>query len=188
MKVNGNEVRSGMVLEYEGKLCVVLKHELRTPGNLRAFNQVELRDVKTGAKYNVRLSSSETVERAEIFTKDFNYLYDDGDFLNLMDNETFEQIQVDKELFGDKLPYLKEGMTIAVGLHEESPISVRLPDTVVLEITDTEAVVKGQTASSSYKPATMDNGVRVMVPPYISTGEKILVRIDDGTFMERVKA
>ena len=187
MKINGNEVRPGMVIEYEGKLCLALKNQTTKPGKGGAYNQVELRDVRTGTKHNVRFSSSENVERAEIYTRDFNYLYDDGNFLNLMNNETFEQIQMDKEMVGDMLPFLQEGMTVAVGLHEDSPISVKLPDNVVLEVQETEAVVKGQTASSSYKPATMENGVRVMVPPYISAGERILVRTEDATFMERAK-
>jgi elongation factor P len=188
MKINGNEVRPGMVIEYEGKLCLALKNQTTKPGKGGAYNQVELRDVKTGTKHNARFSSSENVERAEIFTKPFDYLYDDGTFLNLMNNETYDQIQVDKELVGDMLPFLQEGMTVSVGLHDDEPISIKLPDQVVLQVADTEAVVKGQTASSSYKPATMENGVRVLVPPYISVGEKIVVRTEDASFVERYKA
>lgn len=187
MKVDGSAVRSGMVIEYENKLWLVVKHEIRTPGNLRAFNQVELKDIKSGTKNNVRLNSGAAVERVTIDGRTFNYLYDDGAFLNFMDNESFEQIQMDKTLLGERIAFLQEGMTVHMELYEGTPINVALPDTVVLEIKDTEAVVKGQTASSSYKPAIMENGLRVMVPPYIGAGEKIVVKTEDLSFVERSK-
>jgi len=187
MKVDGSAVRAGMVVEYENKLWLVVKHEIRTPGNLRAFNQVELKDIKSGTKNNVRLNSGAAVERVQIDGRTFNYLYDDGEFLNFMDNESYEQIQMEKSMLGERIAFLQEGMTVHVELYEGTPINVKLPDSVALVIADTEAVVKGQTASSSYKPATMENGLRVMVPPYIGSGEKILVKTEDLSFIERVK-
>jgi elongation factor P len=187
MKVDGSAVRSGMVIEYENKLWLVVKHEIRTPGNLRAFNQVELKDVKSGTKNNVRLNSGASVERVQIDTRQANFLFADGDMLNFMDNENYEQFSLDKSLVGDALPFLQDNMTVNIEMYENTPLSVTLPGTAICEITDTEAVVKGQTASSSYKPATLDNGVRVMVPPYITTGEKIVVKIEDLSFMERHK-
>ncbi|MCE3005525.1 MAG: elongation factor P [Alphaproteobacteria bacterium] len=187
MKVDGSAVRAGMVIEYENKLWLVVKHEIRTPGNLRAFNQVELKDVKSGTKNNVRLNSGAAVERVQIDSRQANYLYADGDNLTFMDNENYDQFTLPKSLVGDALPFLQDNMTVGIEMYEGTPISVTLPGTAVCEIVDTEAVVKNQTASSSYKPAKLDNGVRVMVPPYITTGERILVKIADLSFMERVK-
>ncbi|MFZ4125206.1 MAG: elongation factor P [Rickettsiales bacterium] len=187
MKVDGSAVRSGMVIEYENKLWLVVKHEIRTPGNLRAFNQVELKDVKSGTKNNIRLNSGAAVERVQIDSRKANFLFDDGENLNFMDNENFEQFTLPKELIGDALPFLQDNMTVDIEMYETTPLSVKLPGTAICEIVDTEAVVKGQTASSSYKPATLDNGARVMVPPYITAGEKIVVKIEDLSFMERAK-
>jgi elongation factor P len=187
MRVDGSAIRAGMVIEHENKLWLVVKHEIRTPGNLRAFNQVELKDVKTGTKNNLRFSSSDAVERVYIDGKKYNFLYSDGESLHFMDNESYEQLTLPQELIGDALPFLQENMTVDVELYEGTPIRVALPDTAVCTIEDTEAVVKGQTASSSYKPAKLDNGARVMVPPYIGAGEKIVVKIEDCSFVERYK-
>jgi elongation factor P len=187
MKVDGSAVRSGMVIEYENKLWLVVKHEIRTPGNLRAFNQVELKDVKTGTKNNIRLNSGANVERVQIDSRRAQFLYADGNDLTFMDNETFDQFNLDAALIGDARPFLQDNMNVDIEMYENTPLSVKLPGTAICEIVDTEAVVKGQTASSSYKPATLDNGARVMVPPYITTGEKIVVKIEDLTFMERAK-
>lgn len=187
MKLDGSAVRQGMVIEYNNKLWLVVKHEIRTPGNLRAFNQVELRDVKTGTKDNVRFSSSETIERVQIEGKNCNFLYADGDMLNFMENDTYEQFTLSADVIGDMLPFLQENMSVQIEMYEGQPISVKLPDTVVLTIKDADAVVKGQTASSSYKPAIMENGIRVMVPPYIGAGERIVVKTEDSSFVERFK-
>jgi len=187
MKIAGSAVRTGMVVEYEKKLWLVIKHEIRTPGNLRSFNQVEFRDLKSGTKTNLRLRADEMLERAHLDQRDFQFLYQEGEHLVFMDNETYDQIHIDSELLGDRRAFLQDGMTVKVELHEGKPIGVALPDTVVLEITETEPVVKGQTASSSYKPATLENGLRVMVPPFITAGEKIVVNTDEMTYMERAK-
>ena len=187
MKINGSAVRSGMVVTYENKLWLVVKHEIRTPGNLRSFNQVELRDIKTGTKNNTRLRADEMLTREHLEQRDFQFLYPEGENLVFMDNETFDQIHIDSELLGDRRAFLQDGMTVKVELHEGKPLGVAFPDTVVLEITETEPVVKGQTASSSYKPATLENGLRVMVPPFITTGEKIVVSTEEISYVERAK-
>lgn len=187
MKVNGSAVRAGMVVTYESKLWLVVKHEIRTPGNLRSFNQVEMRDIKSGTKTNTRLRADEMLERAYLDQRDFQFLYAEGDSLIFMDSETYDQISIDAELLGDRRAFLQDGMTVQVELHEGKPLGVVLPPTVVLEITEADPVVKGQTASSSYKPAQLENGLRVMVPPFITTGEKIVVNTEELTYVERAK-
>lgn len=187
MKISGSAVRTGMVVEYESKLWLVIKHEIRTPGNLRSFNQVEFRDLKAGTKTNLRLRADEMLERAHLDQRDFQFLYPEGEHLVFMDNETYDQIHIDTELLGDRRAFLQDGMTVKVELHEGRPIGVAFPDTVILQITETEPVVKGQTASSSYKPATLENGLRVMVPPFITAGEKIVVNTDEIAYVERAK-
>lgn len=187
MRINGNAVRSGMVLDYNNKLWLVVKHELRTPGNLRAFNQVELKDIMSGTKDNVRLSSTEQVERVSLNSRECNYLFADDDTLTFMDNENYEQFTLNKDMIGDALPYLQDGMTVSVECHEDTPLSVTLPPKVTLEVTEADPVIKGQTVSSSYKPAMLENGVKVQVPPFISVGEKIVVDTTSGEYVERAK-
>ena len=187
MRVDGSAVRAGMVVEYENKLWLVVKHEIRTPGNLRSFNQVEFKDIKSGTKYNTRLRAGEALERVSLDQRDFQFLYKEDERMVFMDQENYEQIYIDSDLLGDRALFLQDGMTVSVELHEGKPIGVKLPETVTLEITDCEPVVKGQTASSSYKPATLENGLRVLVPPFISTGEKIVVNTDELTYVERAK-
>ena len=187
MRVDGSAVRAGMVVEYENKLWLVVKHEIRTPGNLRSFNQVEFKDIKSGTKYNTRLRAGEALERVSLDQRDFQFLYKEEERLVFMDQENYEQIYIDIELLGDRALFLQDGMVVSVELYEGKPIGVKLPESVILEITDCEPVVKGQTASSSYKPATLENGLRVLVPPFISTGEKIVVNTDELTYVERAK-
>lgn len=187
MKIAGSAVRTGMVVEYEKKLWLVIKHEIRTPGNLRSFNQVEFRDLKSGTKTNLRLRADEMLERAHLDQRDFQFLYADGESLVFMDNESYEQSNIDAELLGDRRAFLQDGMTVKVELHEGKPIGVALPETVILEIVEADPVVKGQTASSSYKPAQLENGLRVMVPPFITTGERIVVNTEELTYVERAK-
>ncbi|NBQ76853.1 MAG: elongation factor P, partial [Acetobacteraceae bacterium] len=149
--------------------------------------QVEMRNVKTGAKKDQRWRTADTVERLTTEDKEFTYSYEDGENLVLMDPETFEQTIVPKDILGDRLPFLQEAMTVNVKLIEGEPVSMDLPETVTLEIVEADPVVKGQTASSSYKPALLSNGVKVMVPPFITAGEKIVVKTADGTYYERAK-
>lgn len=187
MKIAGNAIRPGMVLNYKDKLCVVVKTEHRTPGNLRAFNQVEMQDIVSGTKYNERFSASEMVERVRLEQKDYQYLYDEGEALVFMDAETYDQINIPKSLVGDQIDFLQPNMMVEIESHEGRPIGVSLPETVTMTIAETEPTVKGQTASGSYKPALLENGVRVMVPPYLSEGERIVVRVAHREYVERAK-
>ncbi len=187
MRVDGGDVRAGMVLEFEGKLWVVTSHEIRTPGNLRSFNQIEMKDIQGGTKRNMRLRPDEGMERVSLDQRNFQFLYRDGDALTFMDQENYEQITMQADFLGDRVAFLQDGMVVVVELHEGKPIGVKLPDSVVLEVTEADPVVKGQTASSSYKPAKLENGVKVMVPPFISTGDKIVVNTNELTYIERAK-
>jgi len=185
MKIGGTQVRMGMIVEYEKKLWLVVKHEIRTPGNLSSFNQVEMRDIKTGTKTNTRLGQSDMIETVRIDRKKYQYLYAEDDNLVLMDNENYEQIHIKKAMIGDAIIYLQDGMTVDVEIYEGQPLTIALPEQVTLEIIETEPVVKGQTASGSYKPAKTANGARVMVPPFINTGDKIIVNTADSTYVGR---
>jgi elongation factor P len=157
------------------------------PGKGAAVIQVEMRNVKSGAKKDQRWRTADTVERLTTEDKEFTYSYEDGENLILMDPETFEQTLVPKDILGERLPYLQENMKVNVKLIEGEPVSMDLPETVTLEIVEADPVVKGQTASSSYKPAVLSNGVKVMVPPFITSGENIVVKTADGTYYERAK-
>ncbi len=188
MKINGNAVRPGMVIEHQGRLWRAVKIQHTQPGKGGAYLQVELRDIRDGTKLNERFRSSETVERVRLEQKEFQFLFADGDMYTFMDNETFEQVAVAAELLGeDQIPFLQEGMTVTIESYEGSLIGVQLPDTAVFEVVEADAVVKGQTAASSYKPAILDNGVRVMVPPHIETGTRIVVNTADRSYVERAK-
>ncbi len=187
MKIDGTAVRMGMVVEYQGKLWVVIRHEIRTPGNLSSFNQVELRDVITGTKANTRLGQSDKIERVSLEQKNYQYLYAEGDDLVLMDTESYEQIHIKKEMIGDAIQFLQDNMEVQVEQYEGRPLSIALPEKVTLTVSETEPVVKGQTASSSYKPAIMENGARVLVPPFVSSGDRIVVSTTDASYVERAK-
>ncbi|MEX2648716.1 MAG: elongation factor P [Alphaproteobacteria bacterium] len=187
MKISGVEIRPGMILEHKDKLWVAVKTMHTKPGKGGAYMQVELKDVRDGTKLNERFRSSESVERVRLDDHDFQFLFAEGDVLTFMDGETFEQITVPRELVGDQAVFLQDGMVVTIASHEGAPLSVELPETVVCEIAETDAVVKGQTAASSYKPARLTNGVRVMVPPHIGAGERIVVNTADSTYRERAK-
>ncbi len=187
MKVNANSVRVGNVLDYQGKLWRVMKTAHTMPGKGGAFVQAELKSLKEGTKLNERFRSTEDLEVARLDQKEMQFLFSDGEELTFMDSESYEQITLQADFLGDQLPFLQDNMQVMVEFYEESPIGVELPEKVVLEITETEAVVKGQTAASSNKPAVLENGIRVMVPPFLSAGEKIVVRTTDITYVERAK-
>lgn len=185
MKINGNEIKPGNVIQHDGGLWVAVKTAHVKPGKGGAFAQVELKNLIDGRKLNERFRATETVERVRLEQKDFQFLYEEGDALVFMDNETYEQLQLQKDFVGDRAAFLQDGMIVTVEMHEERPIGISLPDTVILEIAETEAVVKGQTAANSYKPAIMENGVRVMVPPFVTSGEKIVVDTNELTYVKR---
>jgi elongation factor P len=188
MKQQANLIRAGQVIEHDGRRWTVLKQQIITPGKGGAFIQVEMRDLKTGNKTNERWRTADTVERLQTDNKDYTYSYTDGDNMVLMDPETFEQTHVPLALLGDSAPFLQDNMTIDVDLVEGEPVGAHLPATVTLEIVEADPVVKGQTAASSYKPAMLSNGVKTSVPPFIETGERVVVRTDDGSYVERAKS
>lgn len=187
MKVAAITLRAGNVVEHNGKLCVVVKNELNQPGKGASVSQVEMRDIRTGNKDNVRFRTQEMVERVRLEQTEYQYLYTDGDDVHLMNKETFDQITVSKEQMGDQSAFLQPDMIVEVESYEGEPLGFKLPDTCVMEIVESEPVVKGQTVTTSYKPAILENGVKVMVPPHVESGTKIVVRIEDATYMERFK-
>lgn len=187
MKQQANLIRAGQVIEHEGNRWTVLKQQIITPGKGGAFIQVEMRNLKTGNKTNERWRTADTVERLMTEEKEYNYSYTDGDNLVLMDQETYEEAHVPVALLGDAAPFLQDNMKVIVNLVEGDPVGIQLPGSVVLEVVEADPVVKGQTASSSYKPAKLSNGVKCMVPPFIEAGEKIVVRTEDSTYVERAK-
>jgi len=177
MKISGVDIRPGNILEYENGLWKVAKIQHTQPGKGGAYMQVEMKNLVDGRKTNVRFRSADTVEKVRLDTKDFQYLYTDGDMLVFMDQETYEQINLATAMLGEEVAFLQDGMQVTLEMYEDKPISVQLPDQIEAEIVEADAVVKGQTASSSYKPAILDNGVRVMVPPHISAGTRIVVDV-----------
>jgi elongation factor P len=188
MKINGNAVRPGNVIEHKGNLWRAVKIQHTQPGKGGAYLQVELKDIVNGTKLNERFRASETVEKVRLEQKDYQYLYAEGDMYTFMDNENYEQLSISADLIGDdQVPYLQESMIVQVESYEEKIIGVALPEKVILEIVEADAVVKGQTASSSYKPAKLENGVSILVPPHIGAGTKIVVNTVDGTYVERAK-
>lgn len=187
MKIQAITIRPGNVLEYENKLWLVVKSEIYNPGKGASVVQVEMRDVRAGTKNNVRFRTQEMVERARLDQFDCTYLYGDGDEYHFMNIENFEQMMVRGDVIGDKKQFLQEGMKVQIEFHESEALNLQLPATATYTIAEADPVVKGQTASSSYKPAVLDNGARVMVPPHIETGTRIVVKLEDGTYYERAK-
>jgi elongation factor P len=187
MKQQANLIRAGQVIEHDGRRWTVLKQQIITPGKGGAFIQVEMRDLKTGNKTNERWRTADTVERLMTEEKEYAYSYTDGDNLVLMDPETFEQAHIPAAILGDSVAFLQDNMVVTVDLVEGDPVGMHLPVTVVLEVVEADPVVKGQTAASSYKPALLSNGVKTSVPPFIETGERVVVRTDDASYVERAR-
>jgi elongation factor P len=185
MKINGNEIRPGMVIEYEGGLWVAVKSMAVKPGKGPAYNQVELKNLIDGRKLNNRFGSDERVEQARVEAKDFQYLYREGDNLVFMDMDTYDQISLNEDFVGERAAFLQDGMKVTLEMHDERPIGIRLPSQVTLQVVEADAVVRGQTAASSYKPAKLENGLRVMVPPFVAAGEKIVVDTSEMTYIRR---
>ena len=184
-KINGNEIKPGFVLDHDGGLWAAVKVNHVKPGKGGAFAQVELKNLRDGRKLNERFRSEDKVERVELENKDQQFLYETDGRLVFMDAETYEQVEIDAELLGDRRPFLQDGMTATVEYFGDEALSVRLPQKVVCKIVETEPVVKGQTAANSFKPAILDNGVRIMVPPFIGEGEAIIVNTDSMEYSER---
>lgn len=187
MKINGVSIRIGNILDYNGKLWVVTKTQHTQPGKGGAYMQVEMKALIEGTKLHERFRSADTVERVHLDERPFQYLYPEGDDFVFMDQDTFDQITISQDFVGDASAFLQDGMVVNISMHEGRPISVQLPDTVILTVDQADAVVKGQTASSSYKPAVLENGLRVMVPPHIDAGMRVVINTADATYVERAK-
>jgi elongation factor P len=187
MKINGNEIRPGMVLEHQDKLWRVLKTEHVKPGKGPAYLQAEMKAIVEGTKLNERFRAAETVERVRLDEARYQFLYAEGDDLHFMEQENFEQVTLTKAMLGDAAVFLQEGMVCTVETYEGRPLGVTLPETVVLEVVEADPVVKGQTAAASYKPAVLDNGVRIMVPPHIETGTRVVVNTSEFSYVERAR-
>ena len=185
MKISCVDSRPGNIIEHEGGIWRAVKIQHTQPGKGGAYMQVEMKNLIDGRKTNVRFRSAETVERVRLDTKDFQYLYADGDDLVFMDKDTYEQVTLPKDLIGEPAAFLQDGMDVVMELYNERPISVQMPSQIEATIVEADAVVKGQTASSSYKPAILDNGVRVMVPPHISSGTRIVVDVYEQQYVRR---
>lgn len=184
-KINGNEIRPSNVLEHNGGLWAAVKVDHVKPGKGGAFAQVELRNLRNGSKLNERFRSADKVERVRLEQKDQQFLYESDGMLVFMDAETYEQIELPAELLGERRPFLQDGMTIVVEFHEEEALNASLPQKVICKVVETEPVVKGQTAANSFKPAILDNGVKVMVPPFVGQDEDIVVNTDTMDYSER---
>jgi elongation factor P len=187
LKIIASQVRKGAVLDVDGQLYVVLTAENFHPGKGTPTTQIDMRRISDGVKVSQRYKTTEQVERAFVEDVDFTYLFQDGDGYTFMNSQTYDQVQVPADIVGDYAPYLQENMQVKISLHEGVPIAIEIPQRVTLEVVETEPVTKGQTAASSYKPAIMSNGIRVMVPPHIGPGTRIVVMTADGSYAERAK-
>ncbi|MDR1910680.1 MAG: elongation factor P [Holosporales bacterium] len=187
MKIDGNAIRTGMVLEHRGRLWLTTKTQHVKPGKGGAYMQVELKDIRDGTKLNERFRSDESVERARLDEDSYQLLYQEGDSYTLMHVDTFDQISVTRSQIGDGAVFLREGDIVKVSAYEGEIVGITIPETAIFMITDAEPVTKGQTATSSYKPATLENGVRLMVPPHIEVGTRVVVNTTDVAYVERAK-
>ena len=186
MKISGNEIKTGMLIEHKNDLWEVLKTQHVKPGKGGAFNQVEMKSINKGTKLNERFRSSDTIEKASIDEVNFNFLYEDEFEYYFINQKTFEQINIKKEIIKEKGKFLKEELEVKIILHEEKPISIELPKQINCKIESTDAALKGQTVSSSYKPAILDNGVKIQVPPFIESGDEIVVDTRSIEYVKKV--
>lgn len=187
MKVIASSVRKGNVLDIDGKLCVVLTAESFHPGKGTPTTQIDMRRISDGVKVSQRYKTTDQVERAVVEDREHTFLYNDGEGFHFMNSETYDQITLQEDLVGDGAVYLQPEMKVMLSMHEGNAVAIQLPQKVVLEIVETEPVTKGQTASSSYKPAKLSNGVRTNVPPFIDAGTRVVVMTEDGSYVERAK-
>ncbi len=187
MKIIASSVRKGNVLDIDGKLYVVLTAESFHPGKGTPTTQIDMRRISDGVKVSQRYKTTEQVERAVVEDREFTFLYNDAEGFHFMNSETYDQITLQSDLVGDGAAYLQPEMKVMLSMHEANAVAIQLPQKVVLEVVETEPVTKGQTASSSYKPAKLSNGVRTNVPPFIDTGTRIVVMTEDGSYVERAK-
>lgn len=188
MRINGNAVRPGMVIEHNGELWAAIKIQHTQPGKGGAYLQVELKNLKNGSKLNERFRSSESVERVRLDQRQNQFLFAEDSMLTFMDTESYEQTQLSAELIGEPAAFLQDGMLVTIESYENTPLRVELPESVVMEVLETEPTVRGQTAAASYKPAILQNGIRTMVPPFIDIGDRIIVNTADGSYSKRAEA
>jgi elongation factor P len=186
-KIAGNEIRPGAMIEHQGALWIAVKTQAVKPGKGGAYNQVELKNIETGTKLNERFRSSETVEEIHLDKKDFQFLYAGGDTLTFMDMENYEQIELQTDFVGDQAQFLSDGMKVLVQLHEGRPIGIQLPNQVTLEVVEADAVLRGGTAAPSFKSATLSNGLKIQVPPFVNAGTKVIVSTEDGSYVRRAE-
>jgi len=187
VKVAASSLRKGAVVDMDGKLYVVLTVDNIHPGKGTPVTQLNMRRISDGVKVSERYRTTEQVERAFVDQRDHTFLYQDGDGYHFMNPESYDQVVATPEVIGDAAPYLQENMTVQLSTHNDVPIAIELPRTMILEVVDTEPSVKGQTASSSYKPALLSNGVKTTVPPYISVGTRVVILTEDNSYQERAK-
>jgi elongation factor P len=187
VKVAASSLRKGSVVDLQGKLYVVLTAQNIHPGKGTPVTQLDMRRISDGVKVSERYRTTETVERAFVDEREYQFLYNDGDGYHFMEPSTYEQITASADMVGDMSTYLQDGMLVTISTHEGVPIAMELPARVTLEIVETEPVVKGQTASSSFKTALLSNGVKTMVPPHIGVGTRVVVMTEDGSYVERAK-
>ena len=185
MKINGNEIKPGNIIQHNNCIWVAVKTSHVKPGKGGAFAQVELKKIPEGTKLNERFRASETVERLRLENKTYQYLYTEGTLASFMDKETYEQIEISTDFLGEKISLLQDGMDVEIESHEDVPINIAFPDQITLKVIETEPTVKGQTAAASYKPAELENGLRIMVPPFVQVDENIIINTEDLTYVKR---
>lgn len=185
MKIGGVDIRPGYIIEFEGSLWRAVKIQHTQPGKGGAYMQVEMKNLFDGRKTQNRFRSSESVEKVRLDQKDYQFLFAEGDMLTFMDKENYEQISLSADLLGDERPFLQDGMDVMIELYEDRPVSLQMPDQVTLTVKETEPALKNQTATSSYKPAMMDNGVRILIPPFIDEGSRVIVSVYDQEYIRR---
>ena len=187
MKISASEIKPGSIIEHKNDLWRCLKSQAVKPGKGGAFNQVELKDLRNGSKLNERFRADEQVERVRLDQRKAQFLFRDDNILTFMDAETYEQLEIDVSILGDQATFVQDGMEVMIESYDGDPLSVVLPDTAAYEVVEADAVVKGQTASSSYKPAVLENGAKIMVPPHIEAGTRVIIKPEDGSYVERAK-
>jgi elongation factor P len=186
-KIAGNEIRPGAMIEHQGALWIAVKSQAVKPGKGGAYNQVELKNIETGTKLNERFRSSEMVEEIHLDKKDFQFLFAGDAMLTFMDMENYEQIELATDFVGDQAQFLSDGMKVMLRLHEGRPLSIQLPNQVTVTVAEADPVMKGGTASPSFKNAVLENGLKIQVPPFIDAGERIIVNTEDGSYVRRAE-
>src|ERR1051325_9620136 len=184
-KISGSDIRPGMVIEHDGSLWAAIKSVAGKPGQGPAHNQGEVKNIPDGRKLNQRFGGTDRVEETEVERRQFQFLYKQGEQLVFMDTATYDQIELPEDFVGERSSFLQDGMNVQVQLHQDRPIGIKLPETVVLAVSEADPHIKGQTAASSYKSATLENGLRIQVPPFIEAGERIVVSTDEGSYVRR---